>query len=598
MSALFDRIKSWADDENLTNEDLNAEIDNILDNFSPEFMSGFSTNATQMQIQTSPGGVGTESLSESMSDEVERLRYVLSQIIGGTYWYSSIPVSLSSINATLQALDVNVNPRNGIVSGKIDANSQPAFLLPTGGGALTATLKATATAINYWVNGSIFTVGADVATSNLTLAPGTNNTAVSVGDHDEYSTDVLIASVGSNISGQIGNYAAFKVGTEYFIGYVESAIKITRCLRGIFFDSTGANIPSVAFADASTITFMKLAWIYLKSDGTLQISYTNPKFSGEEPSSPASGDQWYDLSTNTWKRHDGVNFVVSDSVLLGYAISDGTGCVAARSSDFVKTYSDFCRVAPKRIDNDNYISSGKGFEVSVNGSTIKSEIGSLIWNLPDSLPAGEAEANDIWYYLYITNSGATFISAIAPIYNEGMRGYYHPAKPWRCIAKAYNATSATSIFHDVVSLIGYSEGNSGLVTSVTFASPGDLIASTKVKCRGGSVLVGLVPEKGSNDINNGMIIKMICASLGAGAWAISIFRNGVEIAAWNSYKEAEAVTTSSFDEFIVGSLLTVDEPGAGEHLYEIYAFGANGANTATISVNKARIIAVEMGAQL
>lgn len=42
-----------------------------------------------MRTQTYPGTAGTESLSTSLAGEIERLRYILAQDRGTTYWYES-----------------------------------------------------------------------------------------------------------------------------------------------------------------------------------------------------------------------------------------------------------------------------------------------------------------------------------------------------------------------------------------------------------------------------------------------------------------------------------------------------------------------------
>lgn len=96
---LWTRVKTWIDNENVTFTDLNAEFDNILANDKPEKSDDYSLTLTQMKIQTSPGAQGTESLATSLAGEIERIRYVISRIVGGTFWYDTPVKSLAATNA-------------------------------------------------------------------------------------------------------------------------------------------------------------------------------------------------------------------------------------------------------------------------------------------------------------------------------------------------------------------------------------------------------------------------------------------------------------------------------------------------------------------
>ena len=67
----------------------NADHQNHIDNGVPAQLDDYSTNASQMQSETSPGTSGSESLATSLAGELERLRYVLRQMNGGAYWYDT-----------------------------------------------------------------------------------------------------------------------------------------------------------------------------------------------------------------------------------------------------------------------------------------------------------------------------------------------------------------------------------------------------------------------------------------------------------------------------------------------------------------------------
>lgn len=87
--ALFSRIKVWVTGEVLTAADLNGEFDNLLNNFIPTSIVGYSANVGQMQTTASPGDPGTESLATNVAGELTRLRYMIQNITKGAQWYAS-----------------------------------------------------------------------------------------------------------------------------------------------------------------------------------------------------------------------------------------------------------------------------------------------------------------------------------------------------------------------------------------------------------------------------------------------------------------------------------------------------------------------------
>lgn len=75
----------------------NSDHQNHVTNQNPEETGAYSDTAAQMQIQTSPGGVGSESLAPSLAGELERLRYMIAELMGTTYWYSSPPSTIYAL---------------------------------------------------------------------------------------------------------------------------------------------------------------------------------------------------------------------------------------------------------------------------------------------------------------------------------------------------------------------------------------------------------------------------------------------------------------------------------------------------------------------
>lgn len=88
MGAKFSRVKVWVH-ERLKFADLNAEFDNILNNLTPAGIDGDSSTLIAMRATTNPLPAGVESLATTLDGEIQRLRYVLNQLGGGTYWYSN-----------------------------------------------------------------------------------------------------------------------------------------------------------------------------------------------------------------------------------------------------------------------------------------------------------------------------------------------------------------------------------------------------------------------------------------------------------------------------------------------------------------------------
>lgn len=464
MPATFNRIKNWIA-ETLNYADLNAEIDNILTNLTPAGMDDYSANAAQMKLQTSPGAVGTESLAQSAAGEIERLRYVLARIIGSTYWYEAPVNSLASISASL---DTVLSP-NRIESGKMrTSSSQPIYLKPNGA-ALSASAQGATTNLLYYVNSTLVTISSNVTLSSIVGAPSSNNTCLvnepyAAGGEDtkylgEYGSSLIVDTMGSEISALVGKLAAFKINNgvtdEYFIARVKSSTELSEIRRGFFFDSADAPVPRIAISDNNTITLLKLGYVFGKSDGTLAITYDEPIYSAVEPTSPSSGQYWFDLVNDTWKRFDGATFVSATAIFIGWVASTSAATVAARSADFSRAHSDLNTVDLFKFDNTQVRAKDTEAQVSIYGATMK--FGNYLprWDIDEHLDSGLTEAADTLYFLYMNEDGKSIISTQAPMDRTGdLRGLYHPHHTWRCVGQVYN--NASSNFE---ALLGYSEPN-------------------------------------------------------------------------------------------------------------------------------------------
>lgn len=452
--ALFPRIKTWSSTEDVVFSDLNAEFDNILNNLIPTMLDDYSVNVSQMQVTTDPGEVGSESLATTLAGELARLRLIIKEITGEDQWYESPVASLVGISNIIGTTGLT---GNRLVSGRVrtPTSDQPVFLVPDGT-ARTVKLDGTPTNFKYYINGTEYTISSDVLLTNLTAAPSSNNTALindtNASDQDftkhagEDGSEITIDTVGSEITALVGKFAAFKLDNggeiEYFIAFVGTN-KLTLAKRGFFFDSADAPMPRIVFSNNDTITLMKLSWIFAKTDGTLTVSYTNPVWSFDEPTSPATNDYWFDYSVNYWKRYDVSSFVSATATLVGLTFQNTTACLGGRSFEFFKTYEELNTIELIADTNSQVKSRWPGSVINVWGSSYKNEQSLHTWDMTLDLDSGVTETSSTFYYFYVTEDGDRKISNIRPYdRREDLLGWYHPHQSWRCVGFAFNNGSS------------------------------------------------------------------------------------------------------------------------------------------------------------
>lgn len=86
MAALYSHT-TRADGLTLTAAIYNADHQNHIDNGIPAQFDDYSATDAQAQTQTDPYPSSALSKATSLAGELERLRYVIAQITGNTYWY-------------------------------------------------------------------------------------------------------------------------------------------------------------------------------------------------------------------------------------------------------------------------------------------------------------------------------------------------------------------------------------------------------------------------------------------------------------------------------------------------------------------------------
>lgn len=368
-----------------------------------------------------------------------------------------------------QAVDDSqiVSPANRVVSGKTRTTSnQPAFITPNGAAA-SAIIAGSATNLVLSINGVAATVNTDITLSGLTVAPGSNNTCT-VNDsaaadqldtrlwgEPQHRKGITVASMGSNITALVGKFAAFKIGgtsDEYFYAFVESSTQLSKIRRGYYYNSSLAPINRAGFTNSDTITLMSLGWVFVENNGTTaNVTYTNPVWSFTAPSSPATGDYWYDLANETWKRYDGATFQIINRTLIGQVVLDSTNCVAARCERFHKNWKSDNTLELEIQSTEIVRAAAYNRSVNVNGTLLSFGKSLPTWNMTTNLaiPADmydSTEQASRTYYLYVKDDGNVVISDITPYADDGeVHGEYHPHNPWRCVGIAYNNASSNVV---------------------------------------------------------------------------------------------------------------------------------------------------------
>ena len=360
-----------------------------------------------------------------------------------------------------------ITPTHRVTAGATRATSnQPAFLVPAGAGnGNTGTIDGTPTSLVFSVAGSSFTLSADLSLTGLTTAPSTNNTALvndsdaadqastrTWGEPDAEKISITIDTAGSEITSRVGEYAAFSINngteTEYFTAFIASSTELTDCKRGYFYDESLAPINRIVFTNNDTITLMSLGYVFLDQDlTTTDVTYTEPQYQNEAPSSPATGDYWFDIPNALWKRYDGAVFQTVNRTLVGWIVIDDTDAVSARSIDFDARYARDLEM-PVEISTTSIARVKNQYSmVNVAGQEIKYFTDRPVWNITTDLATSAdmynaTEQASTFYFLYIDDEGKEIMSDIEPYRRQDLQGFYHPHNPWRMVGSAFNDASS------------------------------------------------------------------------------------------------------------------------------------------------------------
>ena len=92
----------------LTSAIYNSDHQNHLDNHVPAQMDDHSPDVATMQTTADPGEVGSESLAASLKDELEQLRFAITESKGTTHWYETPGSTLADVAGQSQSSIVSV----------------------------------------------------------------------------------------------------------------------------------------------------------------------------------------------------------------------------------------------------------------------------------------------------------------------------------------------------------------------------------------------------------------------------------------------------------------------------------------------------------
>jgi hypothetical protein len=97
MPGLYSLVATRVTGETITATKYNADQQNHIDNQIPTMTDDYSVSVAQMQSTTDPYPSSAESQATSLAGELERLRYVITQISGKAQWYIDPETDLAAL---------------------------------------------------------------------------------------------------------------------------------------------------------------------------------------------------------------------------------------------------------------------------------------------------------------------------------------------------------------------------------------------------------------------------------------------------------------------------------------------------------------------
>lgn len=426
-------------------------------------LSGAAATKTQGEYGSSISigtiGSGITALSGSFAAFKTSTEYFIAQVENGTSYATptgNMGLSTTGDTTNTSSLIKNVATTVGLYNGMT--------ITGTGIPGATTILSFTANSITLSANATASNSGVTFTILGTKLTGLSSVSGIAVGQTVS-GTGVVAASTVTAISYDPVNGNTVTLSTAgSAIGagatYTFAWYRLKNAFRGVGFDSSDAWLARVALSNGNTITLMKLTWVFATYNSTtagVGISYNKPTVSDIQPTSPAIGDYWYDVTNSTWKSYNGTSFVSTIAVFIGVCIQDTTGTKAARSADFFKIFSSVNTIEPSYMDSADVQAQSLSSKVSVYGSQYYFQNTLPTWNTVNNLDSGVSLAATTKYYCYVTDLGDVKISNVAASTRKfDLLGAYHPAKPWRCVAD-FTTDGGSNVVDTSVSIVGYHE---------------------------------------------------------------------------------------------------------------------------------------------
>lgn len=340
---------------------------------------------------------------------------------------------------------------NRIMSGNAKTSGYPSFLEAGGAGNDYFKILGASTNLEMVINTLRRSLTSDLQSSNLALAPGSNNTCLvndtglasylykeTIGEHGYW---INIDTIGSEITALNGTVQVFNLynGTdnEKFIAHVDTTngylIPIRRGVGGT---------SRITFANNDVITLLKAHYIFLDEDlSTIDTTATYPSWGYSAPGSPATGDYWNSSADNKWYEWSGSAWVEMDRIYLGYAICDSADCLWVEPEDFSLNWDGILEGKLMYPKSDTEIVFKGGIRTSVAGKPIIIN-DDVVVDITSDLISGETESSLTWYYVYCDDQGQFYLSSVAPRAKDAREGWYHPSEYYRCVGMAFNDGSS------------------------------------------------------------------------------------------------------------------------------------------------------------
>lgn len=395
---------------------------------------------------------------------------------------------------------------NRVVSGKSRSLSSMPDYLRANGAALEFDILGASVDLVLAINNVATSISSDLNKTGIVAAPSTNNTALIndtdmvndlyAGESDANIRDIIIDTVGSEIVSKVGQIVAFETPTgEIFQGLLKTSTLITNVFRGYYLDSSGNPIARGNLSNNDSITLLNIGWVFIEDNGTtIDVSTLTPAISYNAPNSPATGQYWFDITNQVWKRYSGTSFEIINRILIGQVVSDDTNTSASRSWDFSLPYHNDNNIDVEINTSEIVKSKSQSTRCNVYGTEILIDITKLIWNITTDLESPQLEASNTRYYLYLSDEGQEIISNIKPYVRYDLKGKYHPHHSWRCVGFFDNNASSD---------IDNSHGDSVIYTEVAHFQVQNGYGSTNTRIpKMASTLINQISRFAKLDFSN------------------------------------------------------------------------------------------------